>query len=263
MNGDSVPSRPLSNHRPEENQERRGTLTGQEWTPAPRTTENGRRSGSPTTIERTSPESPGKRKRSSSAEEELSSPDGDADGTSYHTRRRLDSYVGENSRDHSPPDHSQSQHSRMEPSQQRPFPPMDRAEHDRNWSPPDSKEFVRATFESQQREANRMEPSQEHRSPPDGSQMQGTMDPQRYAERSSTTEITRAGVQVDPKKRKRVSFPPHNRILDWPNGFQQFANRTKTGCGTCRRRKKKCDEGKPECASMNRLYPTLILLEAI
>ena len=28
---------------------------------------------------------------------------------------------------------------------------------------------------------------------------------------------------------------------------RQFANRTKTGCITCRRRKKKCDEGKPEC----------------
>jgi hypothetical protein len=38
------------------------------------------------------------------------------------------------------------------------------------------------------------------------------------------------GVQVDQKRRKRV-----------------FSNRTKTGCITCRRRKKKCDEGKPEC----------------
>lgn len=36
--------------------------------------------------------------------------------------------------------------------------------------------------------------------------------------------------QGDPKKRKRI-----------------FSNRTKTGCITCRRRKKKCDEGKPEC----------------
>lgn len=52
---------------------------------------------------------------------------------------------------------------------------------------------------------------------------------------------TRAGTQDgspppgtahgDPKKRKRV-----------------FSNRTKTGCITCRRRKKKCDEGKPECS---------------
>ncbi|KAI4666110.1 uncharacterized protein J4E78_003577 [Alternaria triticimaculans] len=49
------------------------------------------------------------------------------------------------------------------------------------------------------------------------------------------TEFTRAGVQVELKKRKR-----------------QFANRTKTGCGTCRRRKKKCDEAKPECNNCTR-----------
>lgn len=41
---------------------------------------------------------------------------------------------------------------------------------------------------------------------------------------------TNAVVQLDPKKRKR-----------------NFSNRTKTGCLTCRRRKKKCDEAKPEC----------------
>ena len=39
-------------------------------------------------------------------------------------------------------------------------------------------------------------------------------------------------VQSDPKKRKR-----------------NFSNRTKTGCLTCRKRKKKCDETKPECES--------------
>jgi hypothetical protein len=50
-------------------------------------------------------------------------------------------------------------------------------------------------------------------------------------ESSNMSEVDRAGVQhIDAKKRKR-----------------QFANRTKTGCGTCRRRKKKCDEAKPEC----------------
>jgi len=37
-------------------------------------------------------------------------------------------------------------------------------------------------------------------------------------------------VQSDPKKRKR-----------------NFSNRTKTGCMTCRKRKKKCDETHPEC----------------
>lgn len=39
-------------------------------------------------------------------------------------------------------------------------------------------------------------------------------------------------VQVDHKKRKR-----------------NFSNRTKTGCMTCRKRKKKCDETRPECKS--------------
>jgi hypothetical protein len=28
---------------------------------------------------------------------------------------------------------------------------------------------------------------------------------------------------------------------------RNFSNRTKTGCMTCRRRKKKCDETRPEC----------------
>lgn len=45
-----------------------------------------------------------------------------------------------------------------------------------------------------------------------------------------TPEHRRDGVISDPKKRKR-----------------NFSNRTKTGCLTCRRRKKKCDEQKPEC----------------
>jgi hypothetical protein len=34
-----------------------------------------------------------------------------------------------------------------------------------------------------------------------------------------------------------------------------FSNRTKTGCITCRRRKKKCDEGKPECLSTSAPSP--------
>ncbi|EAQ84627.1 hypothetical protein CHGG_08641 [Chaetomium globosum CBS 148.51] len=46
-----------------------------------------------------------------------------------------------------------------------------------------------------------------------------------------SSEHRRDGIlQSDPKKRKR-----------------NFSNRTKTGCLTCRKRKKKCDEKKPEC----------------
>ena len=46
---------------------------------------------------------------------------------------------------------------------------------------------------------------------------------------------TNAGVQLDAsgKRRKRI-----------------FSNRTKTGCMTCRKRKKKCDEQHPECESL-------------
>jgi len=41
---------------------------------------------------------------------------------------------------------------------------------------------------------------------------------------------SQSGMDVDRKRRKRI-----------------FSNRTKTGCMTCRRRKKKCDEQHPEC----------------
>ena len=45
---------------------------------------------------------------------------------------------------------------------------------------------------------------------------------------------TQAQMDIERKRRKRV-----------------FSNRTKTGCMTCRRRKKKCDEQHPECKSPN------------
>lgn len=52
-----------------------------------------------------------------------------------------------------------------------------------------------------------------------------------YGNSFATDSQRRDGiVQSDPKKRKR-----------------NFSNRTKTGCLTCRGRKKKCDEQKPEC----------------
>ncbi|KAH4596339.1 hypothetical protein HBH82_231400 [Parastagonospora nodorum] len=51
-------------------------------------------------------------------------------------------------------------------------------------------------------------------------------------EARSLTDAGQTAVQSDPKKRKR-----------------QFAHRTKTGCRTCRRRKKKCDERRPACSN--------------
>ncbi len=52
---------------------------------------------------------------------------------------------------------------------------------------------------------------------------------QQYGE-YGTNRSSQSGVDIDRKRRKRV-----------------FSNRTKTGCMTCRRRKKKCDEQHPEC----------------
>jgi len=59
--------------------------------------------------------------------------------------------------------------------------------------------------------------------------------PQRYAE-YGTGNTPLSGVEAERKRRKRV-----------------FSNRTKTGCMTCRRRKKKCDEQHPEC-KFTRMY---------
>jgi hypothetical protein len=44
------------------------------------------------------------------------------------------------------------------------------------------------------------------------------------------SERRHTSTQADPKLRKRA-----------------FSHRTKTGCVTCRRRKKKCDEARPQC----------------
>lgn len=53
-----------------------------------------------------------------------------------------------------------------------------------------------------------------------------------YGDQYGSEQRQGSVLQHDPKKRKR-----------------NFSNRTKTGCMTCRKRKKKCDEGKPECMS--------------
>ena len=60
-------------------------------------------------------------------------------------------------------------------------------------------------------------------------------DPQNYGSYTATNCGSMSGDgNRDHKRRKRV-----------------FSNRTKTGCLTCRRRKKKCDEAHPECELMN------------
>ena len=51
-----------------------------------------------------------------------------------------------------------------------------------------------------------------------------------YESEYGTPRTSASQMEIDRKRRKRV-----------------FSNRTKTGCMTCRRRKKKCDEQHPEC----------------
>ncbi|KAI9817649.1 MAG: Maltose acetyltransferase, partial [Phylliscum demangeonii] len=57
----------------------------------------------------------------------------------------------------------------------------------------------------------------------------------RSSEYGTDRTPTSAAAQAEQRRRKRV-----------------FSNRTKTGCLTCRRRKKKCDEVKPECQNCER-----------
>jgi hypothetical protein len=190
MNGmASDPShlRPYSQPHTEHPQDQKPLPSQEHWQPPPRPQENGHYSASPTLDERDrSPHSPPKRKRSSSAE----------DGHSYHSvnsapeqsRRRIGSYP---SPEGSP---STVEAMTMEQQQQRTLPPMKHSEHERPWSSRDPHDA--GTSNSHYRE--------------DGgsSRGNGSMDPEHpsHMESSSTTEVvTRAGVVVDTKKRKRVS----------------------------------------------------------
>jgi hypothetical protein len=121
------------------------------------------------------------------------------------------------------PEEIRSTATAMEAPQHRPLPPMERpSDHERRWTAePQSHNGYPET-----REPRLMEPG--HGSMPP---MNAPHPPVSETNGFESAEASRASIQqMDAKKRKR-----------------QFANRTKTGCGTCRRRKKKCDEAKPEC----------------
>ena len=59
--------------------------------------------------------------------------------------------------------------------------------------------------------------------------------------------------QADPDNQRYGSYEqertPHDGSNAGPKRKRVFSNRTKTGCMTCRRRKKKCDEKHPSCKS--------------
>lgn len=64
--------------------------------------------------------------------------------------------------------------------------------------------------------------------------------------RSLGRPTTSANVQPAPSS----AFPERSAIQVAPKRKRVFSNRTKTGCMTCRRRKKKCDEQHPACKSL-------------
>ncbi|KAF2636038.1 hypothetical protein P280DRAFT_163341 [Massarina eburnea CBS 473.64] len=230
MSAGTIHTRPYSRESPEQPQDPKAPVPSrEEWGAVRPATENGHKSVSPTlSDEDESINSPTKRKRSSSAEEVRPYPDPSQEPTI--SRPRLDSYAPQQRGD-SPNTIAQVRQLTMEHTQSRTLPPLDRtADSDRAWPPPRNGPHNNY-HEAHHRDPRPMEPSSDamNRESQHDSQVV-TMEGPNGFERSSTTEMTRAGVQVDPKKRKR-----------------QFANRTKTGCGTCRRRKKKCDEAKPEC----------------
>jgi hypothetical protein len=162
--------------------------------------------------------SPGNAYRSGSTSSSESS-NGNSSPDSPNSKKRRSDFTPEH--------HSNSR--KMEAPQHRALPSFDRAgQHERRWmTEPQSDNGYR-----DQPDPRPMEP------------IHGSMPPllrghapvnecNSMVESSNMSEVDRASVQhIDAKKRKR-----------------QFANRTKTGCGTCRSRKKKCDEAKPECKS--------------
>jgi hypothetical protein len=173
--------------------------------------------------------SPGNAYRSGSASSSESSSGGSSPDSPNSKKRRSDS---------TPEHHSISRI--MEASQHRVPPSFDRAgQHERRW-----------TTQPQSDNGYRDQPDPRPMEPIHGSMppLLGGHAPVNerngMVESSNMSEVNRAGVQhIDAKKRKR-----------------QFANRTKTGCGTCRRRKKKCDEAKPECESeLPRYLGTLLM----
>jgi len=88
-----------------------------------------------------------------------------------------------------------------------------------------------------------------------GAVMEESMNPKHHSIEGSYSEQGKAGGESkhgDLRELRMVGGSPQTPThegSEQKRRKRQFANRTKTGCITCRRRKKKCDEGKPECRS--------------
>ncbi|KAM4065416.1 bacterial transferase hexapeptide (six repeats) domain-containing protein [Hirsutella rhossiliensis] len=105
----------------------------------------------------------------------------------------------------------------------------------------------RDTYEARQRSAT---PTQGHMDEQAGDALRraaGHMDHSDYSQTSPDAEDRSMGLYGSPyaADHRQDSMPHH----DPKKRKRNFSNRTKTGCLTCRKRKKKCDEHKPECSN--------------
>ncbi|CBX92088.1 hypothetical protein IAQ61_000276 [Plenodomus lingam] len=199
------------------------------WSPSAPRPQNGSDSSgnsvSPTMTGSASPDSPNKKRRSEPREDEYARPS--PDQPVGPTKQQIVPYQPV-----APP---QSGHASKEDTHHRTLPPLERSDMERRWAT-EPRDLPQNGYQDMQRRETR--PAEPTHNPgpsnPPHALVKVMSDP--HYEDEHAREIARAaGIQVELKKRKR-----------------QFANRTKTGCGTCRRRKKKCDEMKPECNNCTR-----------
>ncbi|KAF2844159.1 hypothetical protein T440DRAFT_523715 [Plenodomus tracheiphilus IPT5] len=105
----------------------------------------------------------------------------------------------------------------------------DRSEIERRWAT-EPRQLPQSAYRDVQRHEPRPTESFQSRGPSNSTHSLLNVSSNANYDDEDAQDLARPGVQVGLNKRKR-----------------QFAYRTKTGCGTCRKRKKKCDETKPEC----------------
>ncbi|KAF2280636.1 uncharacterized protein EI97DRAFT_3659 [Westerdykella ornata] len=172
-------------------QEQRPLPSSEHWQSVPSAPQSKHSSTSPILVDgERSSHSPIKRKRSVSGEDDRST--SSPIPSPQQTRRRVGSYP---SPETSPPMAS----SATMDQQQRTLPPISQAVagHDKKWSVAEVEASKPVPYQ---------DPQEPHPTPHYQTPGPATIDhSQQTSQVSSTTEITRAGVQVDPKKRKRVS----------------------------------------------------------
>lgn len=180
----------------EQPRDQRASPQSEQWQTGPRPLGNNQYPASPPLDEgdRSSP----KRKRDGSIEDGRSS--GSPTSQPALTRPRMDSYAP-TSGTISPPLGGET--AGME-QHQRTLPPMNVIDHGRPWASRDPQQG--APLDSQYHESQAPNPA------PQSNGAAKVEHPQHDMEVSSTTEITRAGVQVDVKKRKRVSSHPAHSL---------------------------------------------------